>query len=560
MTLAAPKPLPAEAREEKEVSRLDRLIHVHAEPIGDLAFMDARVEREGLLLKGQRDYLRVCEEEGLVMAEKSRRVGLTWAQAGDDVLIAATNPPFGRDVNYVGTSKEMAREYIDAAADWARAYNKSFDDIEEYIFSDKAAPGSNEEDRHIQVFRISFASGNKIEALSARPRSFRGRSGRAVLDEFAFQDQPAELVKAAGAFLIRGGDLRIISTHNGVDSVYNDYIKEIRNGTRDGKVFRYDFEDAVADGLYEQMCWMRREEPSRTGKIAWLKQIFGVYKDNVEEELFCVPTRSGGSFMSRALIERQTRADIPVVRFSQPDEFTFYSKKRRVDETKEWCETVLAPLLATLNPRERHAFGSDFARSSDLSVIWPLAVQSNLVRRTPFVVEMSNIPFEQQEQILFFICHRLPRFFKGAMDATGNGAALAEAAQQKFGSSLVEAVNFSVGWYREETPKFKSNFEDEMILVPADDDTVSDIHMFKIIDGVARMPSKRKADSTGQGRHGDSGIACLLADYASRQDSVEIEHEAGPTRKAGDEPDMIVNEDVGFGIVTRGTDMGGFYV
>ena len=57
--------------------------------------------------------------------------------------------------------------------------------------------------------------------------------------------------------------------------------------------------------------------------------------------------------------------------------------------------------------------GEDFGRSGDLTVIWPLQLKGNTLRRTPFVIELRNIPFRQQEQVLFYVADRLPRFRRG---------------------------------------------------------------------------------------------------------------------------------------------------
>lgn len=530
------------------IERLQDLINKYAEPIGDLSFMAKRVEKEGVLLKGQREYIEKSQSERFVIAEKSRRVGLTWAQASDDVLVASTAKPFGRDVNYVGTSMDMAREYIEACADWSLAYNKVCGEVDEYIFTDTATPGSLEEDKHIKAFRIDYGSGNKIIALSSRPRSFRGRSGRAVLDEMAFQDEPEEMLKAVGAFLIRGGDIRIISTHNGVDSYYNHLINEVRSGKRRGLVYRYDFEDAVRDGLYESLQWAEGVEPTRQGKIEWLEDIFGIYKDNVDEELFCIPSISGGTYISLALIEACAH-DAPVVRWKKDDDFMFLPKDRRERECHAWCEENLGPLLLRLDRRREHCFGSDFARSSDLSVMVPMEIAIDTTRNVPFTVELKNIPHDQQKQICFYILHRLPRFRKGAMDATGNGEYLAEAAQQEFGAARITAVRFSVEFYREHMPAFKSAFQDRSIKVPKDADTQADIHMFKVIDGVARMPKTRKGGKTGDMRHGDAGIAVFLSHWASRQDAVVIEFEKAHERLGA--PHDVKELDIGFGVVGR---------
>ena len=67
----------------------------------------------------------------------------------------------------------------------------------------------------ILAYRIRFASGHKIVALSSRPSNLRGKDGCAVIDEAAFHEDLPGLLKAALAFTMWGGLVRIISTHNG---------------------------------------------------------------------------------------------------------------------------------------------------------------------------------------------------------------------------------------------------------------------------------------------------------------------------------------------------------
>src|SRR3546814_13124008 len=86
---------------------------------------------------------------------------------------------------------------------WARAFNQACTEIGEYLFLDKGENGAA--DQHIQAFRIRFASGFEIVALSSRPRSLRGRQGYVIFDEFAFHDDPEALLQAGMAFIIWGG-------------------------------------------------------------------------------------------------------------------------------------------------------------------------------------------------------------------------------------------------------------------------------------------------------------------------------------------------------------------
>jgi phage FluMu gp28-like protein len=128
----------------------------------------------------------------------------------------------------------------------------------------------------------------------------------------------------------------------------------------------------------------------------------------------------------------------------------------------DFCEERIAPQLARLERTAMSYVGEDFGRSGDLTVIWPLQMKGNTMRRTPFVIELRNIPFRQQEQVLFYVADRLPRFIAGAMDARGNGQYLAETAMQRYGTRIRQ-VMLSTEWYRENMARYKAAFEDGMI-------------------------------------------------------------------------------------------------
>jgi hypothetical protein len=49
-----------------------------------------------------------------------------------------------------------------------------------------------------------------------------------IIDEAAFHEQLGELIKAAMALLMWGGQVHIISTHNGADNPFNELIQDIR--------------------------------------------------------------------------------------------------------------------------------------------------------------------------------------------------------------------------------------------------------------------------------------------------------------------------------------------
>ncbi|MGH7906261.1 MAG: hypothetical protein ACREP6_06505, partial [Candidatus Binataceae bacterium] len=457
----------------------------------------------------------IADRAQVKVAEKSRRIGITWTEAGDCALSAASQR--GMDAWYIGYNKDMALEFVFTAAQWAKRFNRAAKEVEEIVV--------NDENRDILAYRVRFASGHKITALSSRPSNLRGKDGRAVIDEAAFHDDLPGLLKAALAFTMWGGLVRVISTHNGADNPYNELLNDIRAGRYPYSLHRTTFDEAIADGLYRKICERLKREWSEDGERGWRAEIVEFYGDNAGEELFCIPRHSSAAFLSTPLIESRMRAAAPVVRWSMAAEFGERPEHFRYQETEDWIHDNLDPLLEKLDPGLATCFGEDFGRLGDLTVIWPIQIEQRLGRRTPFVIELRNIPFRQQEQILFHVVDRLPRFFAGAMDARGNGQYLAETAGQRYGERIKQ-VMLSAEWYRDNMPRYKAAFEDGTIEIPKDADILADHRALAMDRGVVRVPERRERDSSGKLRHGDSAIAAALAWFASQQEPAEYGYQS----------------------------------
>jgi phage FluMu gp28-like protein len=150
------------------------------------------VKKSGILLGYQQRW--VADKSDVKVAEKSRRIGLTWAEAADDTLYASEKGNTEkRDVWYIGYTKDMALEFINDCANWARAYNMAAGAIEEYEEIDEDENGIIQE-KKILAYKITFQSGWRITALSSRPTNLRGKQGRVVIDEAAFHDDLPGLI------------------------------------------------------------------------------------------------------------------------------------------------------------------------------------------------------------------------------------------------------------------------------------------------------------------------------------------------------------------------------
>lgn len=483
-----------------------------------------------VLMPYQAELLRTTATNRVTLVEKSRRTGYTWGVGADAVLTSgAARTSGGMDTLYIGYNLEMAREFIDVCAMWARAFGEAATEVEDLLFDDGDA------DAGIKAFRVGFASGFEIIALSSKPRSLRGKQGYVILDEAAFHDDLRGMMKAALALLIWGGKVLVISTHDGDDNFFNELVNDVRSGRKPYALLRCDFDEALRQGLYQRVCLATGETWSPEAEAAWRAGVTGEYGEDADEELFCIPSRGSGAFLPAPLIEARM-VDVPVLRWEPPQGFVHWPQAMREAEAHEWCETHLKTLLRNLDARLLSFLGEDFGRVSDLTVLWPFQISRLMKRLTPFVVELRDVPFEQQRQVLFYICDRLPRFQGAALDATGNGAYLAEVAAQRYGAGRVAQVKLSIEWYREHMPRLKAAFEDGGIEIPRDADIMSDFRALKIIDGVAQLPkaARRKGEDGGK-RHGDAAIAAALGHFATVMPLAEYGYTPA-TGAGGDDP------------------------
>nr|DAQ71646.1 MAG TPA: large terminase [Caudoviricetes sp.] len=465
------------------------------------------MELGDVLLPYQKAWLG--DKSPVKVVEKSRRIGLTWAQALDDVLKASTSGRDGMDVLYISFNQDMTREYIDTCAEWAKKLQIVAGKVNEDIFRDG-------DEREIKAFRIDFASGHKILALSNRPSNLRGKQGRVIIDEAAFVEDLPELLKAALALLMWGGQVIIISTHDGAENPFNELIQDVRAGNLPYSLHRITLDDALSAGLYRRICRVTKQDWTPEAEEAWRADLIKTYGDGADEELFCIPRQSSGAYLTTGMIEACMET-APVLTWTPPaGDFVDWPLTVAERYTKGWIAEQLEPLLSGLPKDRAHFCGVDFGRSGDLSVFWPATEEKDLRLVPPFVLELRNCPHRTQQQILFAVLDALPRFSGVSLDARGNGSALAEAARQQYGPGRVREVMISEGWYRETMPLLKAGIEDKTLILPKDAGILSDFRSLRVMKGVARVPEQRTKDKTG-GRHGDSAVACAMMLDARRE-------------------------------------------
>ncbi|RRY09018.1 terminase large subunit domain-containing protein [Brucella anthropi] len=473
----------------------------------------------------------------VLFIEKSRRIGLTWGFASYAVLRAArSREAGGMDVMYISYSQEMTREFIDACAMWARAFASAAFELEEFLFDDSDKEG----ERAIQAFRIKFASGYEIIGLSSAPRSLRGKQGVVMIDEAAFVDNLKELLKAALAFLMWGGQVVVCSTHNGVDNEFNKQIQDILAGRSSYKHMKIDFDEALQQGLYQRICLVTGKEWSPEAEAEWREEIINFYGEGADEELFCIPTMGSGTWLSAPLIEARMSEEGQTLSLELPGNFLQLPELERAQLIAPFMDELEA-VLADLDQSLLYAFGFDFARVADLSVGTLLSIDKVLRRREALTIELRNVPGDEQKMIVRTILQAVSRICGAAFDATGMGWTVAEDMGRIFGlreseesSGLIWAIKFSQDWYRINMPPLKLAFEDNSIALVKDENHLSDLRLVKVIRGIPMVPAVRTGE-TGKKRHGDFAVALALAYFASRMQWHEYAYQpAQPTKSKFD--------------------------
>lgn len=442
------------------------------------------------------------------ICKKGRRIGFTWGAWAAEAAGEAALSRGGMDQFYMGYNQGMAAEFIGDCATFARWYGAICSDVEVGFNSVVI----DDEKRDIITYKIKFASGNKIEALSNMPHNWRGRQGHARIDEAGHNERLGEVIDGALAYLIWGGRVSIGGTLNGEDNPFTDLLKDVEQGKLDWSLHTVRFSDAVREGLYQRICLMTGKVWTPEAEHEFVEQTRGKYRsvEVANQELECIPLRGSGAYFSRLLLEKCAVEGTEVLRYSKPPEFVLDS--RRIEITQQWLDEVVGPAIkARLRPGVRTALGQDFGRDGDLSSI--VLGQPSLLGlgwTTPLRIELRRIPFDCQKLIILWLLANVPLFDHIKLDARGNGQSHAEAVKQAYGSTRVECVMLTPKWYDEWWPKYHQAFEDGDIRTFGDEDWISDHRSVVLVNGNPRMSDARIKGSDGYDRHGDAAIAGLL--------------------------------------------------
>lgn len=488
------------------------------------------------------------------LAEKSRRIGFSWGCiAAEGALEAAAQK--GMNQYYMGYNMGMAAENIGDALTFARAYGMACSAID--ISREREVIGDSRQD--ITRFRLTFQSGHIYEALSSSPWNWRGRQGHARIDEAAFHRNLQEVIKGALAFLMWGGRVDIISTHNSEENYFFELCREVKTGKLPWSLHYIDFDQAIREGFYKRICLVNGWEWSLEAEKEWRDAQYASYpnQEDALEELSCIAKRGSGAYFTRLLLEQCMIDGVSVIRWSQPAEWV--TCVSRITEAWEWIKDVLRPVLDSLTGH-RTAYGQDFGRDGDLSNIWLMQEREPNRWTQVLMLELRKIPFDVQALVRDYILKNVPLLHHATFDARGNGQSHAEGALQLLGASMVSCIMATAQFYAEFFPKYRQAYEDRSLLIARSEDIIADHRCIVLVKGRPTMSDKRIKGEDGEFRHADSAIGGLMVFVSISMDgSGLIEFQSSGTRAVfmdvGSMPELT---DQGFGTVSGCNDFYGW--
>lgn len=418
---------------------------------------------------------RWVEDRSLVrLMEKSRRVGISYATAYDEVRQHSMK---GNRVDTWFSSRDdlTAREFILYCQKFAGILNlaaKAYDADILYDDGRKSATAS--------VLR--FATETRINSISSNPDVFAGKGGNVGLDEFALRYDPRAVYDIASPTIDWGGRLSIISSHRGAGNFFNRLILDERDPDprkhRGISLHRVTLSLALDEGF----LWkLQTKLPEGDPRLEMDEEDYYNYQrrrvsseERFRQEYECDPEDEASVFLPYDLLQGSFYQPADDLREHTEETTDFRGKKGRI-------RYLLPPgvepsgLVAYLGSLDALYHGKDVARKKDLSVdVFGERRDGILFVRA--VIEFDRVAFSRQEKELYPI---MPRVARSCIDETGIGAQFAERCGEKFGAWRTEGIAFTPASKKMLAGPVRTTFEDRAVRIPEDERFIGDLRMIK---------------------------------------------------------------------------------
>lgn len=429
----------------------------------------------------------IDDESTLKIAEKSRRVGFTYASSYR--IFKKCMKRGAGFIQWVSsrdqlTAQEFIRDYI---SKWCKVANV----VAMGMYGDDVQVVDTK--NGITAFLCVFPNGARIYSLSSTPEVFAGKGGDVFLDEVDLHKDSGRLIDMALPCITWGGQLEIVSAYRVDGSKETPFAKMVAlargENPQGASLHRVTIHDAVAQGLVEKINETTGKNVSRAD---FLKRMRAMCRTTAawETQYECKVQDAGGKLLTMGAI---TTCELPPVE--------------------------IASILAK-NPKAQRFAGYDVARRVH-GAAWHeyalIGVSLYLAERNVY----HNETFEVQENRIYSRLNdrNLPRISRMAIDSTGLGMQMAERLVKKF-PGRVDAVNLESHRRHELCMMMRDRIELRRYFIPAYEDGQlrADLNapvLTSASNGALRVVVPAFEGSDGEITHSDEFMAAVLANSAA---------------------------------------------
>jgi len=309
----------------------------------------------------------IQDDSPLKLCVKSRQTGFSFANAFRLVILVSAQDA-RINAHIVSRDQYQARLQAEDCLHWADILHLGACDLGEVMFDANSG---------LSAFALQFANGRRIYSLSSNPNALAGKRGHVTLDEFALHQDQRLLYRVAKPVTTWGGQLSIISTHRGHNTLFNEIINGIlhQGNPKKWSLHTVPLQLAVAQGLVERINLKTGANESNDDFLARIRNEC-IDEEQWLQEYCCTPADENTAFFSYEMLNACTD---PLLKLMSLQELLRYAR----DNSD--CSLYM---------------GVDVARTSNLFVI-DVGEKINGVIWDRCRIELHNRPFHEMEENLY---------------------------------------------------------------------------------------------------------------------------------------------------------------
>jgi phage FluMu gp28-like protein len=394
--------------------------------------------------------LHARHERAFILAEKSIRIGWTFCDAFKNVRKRLRFPR--RDYLFVTKDYPSALEYSLQAyrfADFLDFTSAIVSHGEDYLkvnrLDAQGKPTAFTDE--IKIGYLKFDNGSRIIAFSSNPYAMAVYGGDVGLDEFAKHSNAKLLWEIAQGRVTWAGDLAVWSSHDGQDTLFNQFAQQARAGAKPWNLYyRVTMPDAIELGLLDVLNRTQNTRFTPQEFLADCKARAGS-EEVYEQAYLCNPMGATANRIVEYSAIEQCRYDYEIVRLHLEQDqilqqFGPFRPDRQDDREHEIKQFICRKFTSIFQSSATYRLGFDVAASGqgDLAVIYIDERQgSELWLRALFSCRTEDWNFLYT--VLSCFLREIKRL-KAAGDQSGLGRQICWDASQYFRGRFTP-VNFS---------------------------------------------------------------------------------------------------------------------